>query len=64
MQSDIGKQQWVTGFYCVVGWLIVYQDGNYLYPGQLAWQDPVHSRKAGSGKVMTLESLHLHQPER
>ena len=29
-QSDIGKQQWVTGFHCVcsvVGWLIVYQLG-------------------------------------
>ena len=27
----------VTGFHCVwsfVGWFIVYQDGNYLYPGQ------------------------------
>ena len=36
-QSDISEQQWVTGFQCVwgvVGWLILYQDGNYLYPGQ------------------------------
>ena len=36
-QSDIGKQQWVTGFHCVwsiVVWLLVYQDGDYLYPGQ------------------------------
>ena len=66
-QSDIGEQQWVTGFHCVwsvVGWLIVYQDGNYLYPGQsfdrrsddtafeagtFSWQDLVHSWKAGPG---------------
>ena len=36
-RSDIGKQQWVTGFHgvwSVVGWLIVYQDGDYLYPCQ------------------------------
>ena len=36
-QSDIGEQQWVTGFcweWSVVGWLIVYQDGDYLYLGQ------------------------------
>ena len=36
-QSDISEQQWVTRFHCVlsvVGWLIVYQDDNYLYPGQ------------------------------
>ena len=31
-QSDIGKQQWVTGFHCVCEVLIVYQDGDYLYP--------------------------------
>ena len=35
VQSDIGKQQWVTGFHCVCEVLIVYQDGNYLYPGHL-----------------------------
>ena len=35
-QRDISEQQQVTGFNCVsvVGWLIVYQDGNYLYPDQ------------------------------
>ena len=36
-QSDIGEQQWVTGLHCVwsvIGWLIVYEDGHYLYPGQ------------------------------
>ena len=35
--SDIGQQKWVTEFHCmwsVVRWLIVYQDGDYLYPGQ------------------------------
>ena len=63
VQNDIGKQQWVTGFHCILrGWLIVYKDGDYLYPGQysqtrsddtvfgagaFSWQDPVHSWKAG-----------------
>ena len=60
-QNEIGEQQWLTG-------LIVYQYGNYLYPGQysngrldgtafgaetFSWQDPVHSWKAGPGEVMT-----------
>ena len=37
MQSDISQQQWVSGIHCVwnvVECLIVYQDGDYLYPGQ------------------------------
>ena len=49
----------------------MYQDGNYLYPGQysqtiyslqigagtFSWQDPVHSWKEGPGEVMTVEDL-------
>ena len=39
LHSVNGEQHWVTGFHCVcmcsvVGWLTVYQDGNYLCPGQ------------------------------
>ena len=67
-QSDIGKQQWVTGFHCVwsvVGWLIVprwwlslslliHSDHQLIGLYRLLM---VYSWKAGPGEVMTLMTV-------
>ena len=45
--SSSGSLGFTTNFHCVwsvVGWLMVYQDGNYLYPGrytQTIWQSQI-----------------------
>ena len=35
-------------------------DDNPFGTGTFSWQDPVHSWKAGSGEVMSVENLLLH----
>ena len=56
-QSDIGKQQCVTEFHCVwsvVWWLIVHQNGDYLYPSQYSqtmWMISSLRRKHSNSKT-------------
>ena len=60
--SDIDKQQWVTGLMVdtvprwrqSLSWPIRIRWYG-LWWGTYSWQDPVHSWKAGPGKVMTVE---------
>ena len=73
-QAAVGH--WVSlCLWSVVGWLIVYQDDNYLYPGQysqticrLLWGGNIlmarHSWKAGPGEVMTVENLFIEPDHR
>jgi hypothetical protein len=55
-----------SGFHCVwnvVGWLIVYQDGNYLYPGQysqtICWSQIEWYLLWGGNILMTRPSTFL-----